>query len=990
LLNDFRVEMQKWIVIAVLLLASLSPFSSAALASANDPATMSASETAALPADAAVPAPEIARFDLAQAHVPDLPDGWKLAPGSADQGYQALTVKDRKTGEIAACIKAGAPGVKSIQKEGFLLAPSIDMSACRGKSVEISCYLRATGQDEDSGAEVFYLCENATSPEHLGDLFADESQFADRKIDKTVYAFSSSEFSNCDWQNIHLSSKPVEKYGRLTVAVRLKGKGEAWIKGIVVKELSSSAEEMPVVEKASNLDLSEGKIGNLPLHWFLGEPVGSRNYRAVLQDLPEGGRCVSLSSLPNKTSERAIFFQRFSAVPYRDKHLVLEADMKADLKQSLAAARLFISPGTRQLGLYNDKRQNQPVIGDSWNHYRAEADVLADCKEIDMGMELFGAGCLLIKNARLTVAGPAAVGNQPAAPLSEKEAKCLRAFARLFGYMRFFDPAVDRSAYWWNQYAVWAVAEIIKKAPSAGDVLQVLRDVSAPVDPSLKILLAQEKPEEKSTGGDSQPVCRWEHHGYGVEPGSVNAGYLSRITESGEDRTATPAATVESRLRLPLNDELVCLVNQSCRSNQEAAPVAAMLAASHPDSWTANGNDRPSRLAAVIVAWNAYRHFYPYADLVSVDWVGALDKALKQASRDRDKSEFYHTLSHLVAALGDDQARAFCDDIEGVGIVSTQYTAPCILQMLDDGKIIAATPRRNEYPNGLVVSHIASQPVSELLASKEEIVSAATPQWRRYRALQLLQTGSLYSEFSFSDRESSPGKKHELSSRSARSVPFVTTVSPAGIMTSHLLGCRPEKIHFLTPEVLYIDLTRVNLKELQAALVQARQVRGVVFDCRGELRLPTESFLGSLSDREIPSPRFLLPVITRPDMTGVSFEPVNFTCKPHGPRVGARSVFVADESSVGNMEAALSMVKNSRLGTIVGKPTAGTAGGIALAALPGNYFVTWTCFKTLKPDGSRMHGVGIEPDKPGKITREGICAGRDELLEAALKELGRE
>ena len=76
----------------------------------------------------------------------------------------------------------------------------------------------------------------------------------------------------------------------------------------------------------------------------------------------------------------------------------------------------------------------------------------------------------------------------------------------------------------------------------------------------------------------------------------------------------------------------------------------------------------------------------------------------------------------------------------------------------------------------------------------------------------------MYSEFKFADRESSPGNLREMSSRVPRSVPFVSTGTPSGNMTSHLLDSRPEKVQFLNPEMLYIDLTRVSAKELQSAL----------------------------------------------------------------------------------------------------------------------------------------------------------------------------
>lgn len=43
--------------------------------------------------------------------------------------------------------------------------------------------------------------------------------------------------------------------------------------------------------------------------------------------------------------------------------------------------------------------------------------------------------------------------------------------------------------------------------------------------------------------------------------------------------------------------------------------------------------------------------------------------------------------------------------------------------------------------------------------------------------------------------------------------------------------------------------------------------------------------------------------------------------------------------------------------------------------------------KVLKHDGSRHHGVGIQPDLVVKPTRAGVATGRDELLERAIEHL---
>ena len=73
-----------------------------------------------------------------------------------------------------------------------------------------------------------------------------------------------------------------------------------------------------------------------------------------------------------------------------------------------------------------------------------------------------------------------------------------------------------------------------------------------------------------------------------------------------------------------------------------------------------SADDRATRLAAVALAWNVLRHFYPYFDVVKTDWPAALRQALGSAATDRRR-----------AGLPDDAARGWSPR-------STTATGACI------------------------------------------------------------------------------------------------------------------------------------------------------------------------------------------------------------------------------------------------------------------------------------------------------------------------
>ena len=56
--------------------------------------------------------------------------------------------------------------------------------------------------------------------------------------------------------------------------------------------------------------------------------------------------------------------------------------------------------------------------------------------------------------------------------------------------------------------------------------------------------------------------------------------------------------------------------------------------------------------------------------------------------------------------------------------------------------------------------------------------------------------------------------------------------------------------------------------------------------------------------------------------------------------------------------------------------------------LPGGNRLVFTGMRVLKHDGSQHHLIGIRPTVPTERTLAGLRAGRDEVLEAALRALG--
>jgi hypothetical protein len=112
-----------------------------------------------------------------------------------------------------------------------------------------------------------------------------------------------------------------------------------------------------------------------------------------------------------------------------------------------------------------------------------------------------------------------------------------------------------------------------------------------------------------------------------------------------------------------------------------------------------------------------------------------------------------------------------------------------------------------------------------------------------------------------------------------------------------------------------------------------------------------------------------------------------WTISPRLPRLAAPAFFLADARAARYTETFLCLVEAGGLGTIVGAGTARANSNPNRIDLPGGWRVMFAGMRVGKRDGSLLRGAGVQPAVPAVRTLEGVRAGRDEVLEAALAAL---
>ncbi len=201
---------------------------------------------------------------------------------------------------------------------------------------------------------------------------------------------------------------------------------------------------------------------------------------------------------------------------------------------------------------------------------------------------------------------------------------------------------------------------------------------------------------------------------------------------------------------------------------------------------------------------------------------------------------------------------------------------------------------------------------------------------------------------------------------------------------------KPENGADLVPGIVYFDLDGAEATALTELMPVLTGARGIVFDLRGYPNSAAFELVLHLIDGPATSAQWKIPIVTLPDHEGWDWATSGWQLEPTSPRIEAALAFPTDGRAISYAESIMDIVEHYHLGEIVGSTTAGTNGNVNPFELPGGFTVWWTGMKVLKHDGSRHHGVGIQPTIPVVPTAAGIADGSDEVLEKAVEVLAAE
>ncbi len=477
----------------------------------------------------------------------------------------------------------------------------------------------------------------------------------------------------------------------------------------------------------------------------------------------------------------------------------------------------------------------------------------------------------------------------------------------------------------------------------------------------------------------SEPMVAWTTSDFGLTTSidelnafeGLNSARLMSRRESSPLRIFTPVPGAEDIINKEIGGGLRCILplwliddNQRIGNSRDFSSQKVSPLPSHNDALQTHSDPTAESLAVIIITWNIMQHFYPYFDVVDVDWDAELTTALEGALVAQDQTEFGKTLEKMIAALDDGHGLVFNSTID-----SLVGWLPVRPYWVEGQIVVAKTLPMSDYQRGDIIVSIDGIPGAEVLNNQTQYLSG-TLQRKRAWALREFGIGPKNSVATvIVDRI---GERIEILSPRIRRFP--TEDRPMDSVTELEAG------------IFYVDLSRASISYISTRINEIAAAYGVIFDLRGYPN-SNDAILSHLSSETLRSAHWNIPQIIYPDQENITgWDPAErYTWDPAKPQIQGTVVFLCDGKAMSYSETIMGVVEAYELAEIVGRPTAGVNGKVNPINLPGGWSIYWTGMKVLKHDGSQHHLIGIQPTVLVERTITAVREGRDEDIEAALE-----
>jgi C-terminal processing protease CtpA/Prc len=730
----------------------------------------------------------------------------------------------------------------------------------------------------------------------------------------------------------------------------------------LLSQTASDQAPSPRLTVQQSLAISPNSGGTDPNGWFIN-PAGTVQ---VDKEIVHGG---SWSARFDRDAARTDNFSVISKnlpVDFTGGTVELRGFLRT--KNVIGFADLYIREDGERGVLQFKGMDDQHIDGTrDWAEFSVSIPIAADARQLQFGALLSGTGTMWADDLRLLVDGKPIAEAKPfdrpltvldtdhefdkgsrlqLSSLTPIQIDNLVTLGRVWGFLKYHHPAVTSGKRQWDYELLRILPAILSASdsPHANDVLVHWIDSLGEV-----------------------PACQAEQ----CSPAPAKDAQLKPDVDWIRDR-----ATLGADLSLSLQR----IYQNRPRSTQfyvSLAPGVGNPNFDHELTYSAaNFPDPGFQLLALFRWWNMMQYWSPYRVNADQNWPAVLAEFIPKLALAKDRTDYQLAMFELVAMANDTHANLWStlDARPPVG----KCTLPVDLRFLDGQAVITGLSGKDPAATsalhiGDIIDELDGTPVSKLTTEWTPYYADSNAAARRRDMALTLTRGDCKPVHLKIRRDS---RVLELD---ADRLPRQNPVKP---QWHDLPG---ETFQLLSPEVAYLKLSSIKVSDVPGYMERAAKTRGLIIDIRN---YPSEFMPFALGSYFV-STHTAFATFTIADLANpgaFSFgSPV--AIDPASTHYAGKIVILIDESSLSQAEYTAMAFRSAPNAVIVGSTTAGADGNVSQIPLPGGLSTMISGIGVYYPDRAPTQRIGIVPDIKATPTLAGIKAGRDEVLETAIREI---
>jgi C-terminal processing protease CtpA/Prc len=387
--------------------------------------------------------------------------------------------------------------------------------------------------------------------------------------------------------------------------------------------------------------------------------------------------------------------------------------------------------------------------------------------------------------------------------------------------------------------------------------------------------------------------------------------------------------------------------------------------------------DSGYQLLALYRFWNIIEYWSPYRDVLGEDWNGVLAEFIPRIALAKNPESYKKELLALVAEANDGHANLLgsLDVRPPVGKCQLPVNVLFVENLPTISGITSTDPKDDvALKIGDVITELGGIAVTRLIETWKPYYAASN------EAARMRDIGRAMTRGECGDDTVEVRRGDQQIKLKVERVP-----PPPADSSGHTRDLPGPTFRLLSKDVAYLKLSSVKSADCGHYVEEGAGTKGLIIDIRN---YPSEFVVFSLGsllvDNDVPFARFTEADLSTP---GASYWANTVTLSPQKPHYSGKVVIVVDESSMSQAEYTSMALRAAHRSIVIGGTTAGADGNVSPFALPGGLRTMISGIGVFYPDKGPTQRVGIVPNVQVKPSLAAIRAGRDLVLEEAVRQI---